>query len=222
MNHKYSLKDYKFNHLEQNLLLHPYKALFWQEKGILFLSDLHIGKATHFRKSGIPVPEDVHRTDFLRLKSLVEIYNPQRLIFLGDVFHSDYNSAWEGFKTLFTQTIKIKPELVVGNHDILDAGHYSFMEVHSQALRIDPFIFSHEPLDDETISNSYNLCGHLHPSVLIRGRARQSVRVECFYFGKKHGILPAFGNFTGTSRMPRKMNEGKIFAVAEEEIIPLC
>jgi DNA ligase-associated metallophosphoesterase len=221
MKHKYNLKDYKFNHLGQNLLLHPYKALFWKEKKILFLSDLHIGKAMHFRKSGIPVPEEVHKADFERLKFLFELYNPSRLIFLGDVFHSIYNAAWEEFRYLFTEIIKVRPELVVGNHDILDPEHYAFMDVHTHTLQIGPFILSHEPLDEDPAFDLYNLCGHLHPSVLISGHSKQSFRVECFYFSEKRGILPAFGNFTGTSKLSGKMNGNKIFAVTDEKIIPL-
>jgi uncharacterized protein len=67
----------------------------------------------------------------------------------------------------------------------------------------------------------YNLCGHLHPSVQIHGKAKQSFRVDCFYFGKNQGILPAFGNFTGRSKMSVNKNEDKIFAIAENEIIAL-
>jgi uncharacterized protein len=221
MKHKYNLKDQKFIHLGQNLFLHPYKSLFWEEQKILFLSDLHIGKAAHFRKSGIPVPEAVHQHDFERLIYLTDFYKPNRLIFLGDLFHSTYNPAWEKFKYLFTRKIAIKPELVSGNHDILASDDYTFMDVYQHSLIIEPFILSHAPLEIYNAFEFYNLCGHLHPSIQIYGKAKQSFRVDCFYFGKNHGILPAFGNFTGRSRMPAKKPEDKIFAIAENEIIPL-
>jgi uncharacterized protein len=221
MQHKYNLKDHKFIHLGQNLFLHPYKSLYWKEQKVLFLSDLHIGKAAHFRKSGIPIPEAVHHTDFSRLTHLIDYYKPDRLVILGDLFHSSYNAAWEKFRHLFTNQIALKPELVSGNHDILDAEHYAFMSIYNDSLIIEPFILSHIPLDQNNIFEFYNLCGHLHPSIVIYGRAKQSFRVDCFYFGKKHGILPAFGNFTGRSKMPSRNSEDKIFAVAENQIVPL-
>lgn len=215
------MKDHKFIHLGQNLFLHPYKSLYWQEQKILFLSDLHIGKATHFRKSGIPVPEAVHQEDFDRLIYLVDFYKPKRLIFLGDLFHSDYNSAWKKFRNLFENQILLRPELVTGNHDILDTAHYTFMDIYPDSLIIEPFILSHVPLEHNMTFELYNLCGHLHPSVLIHSGAKQSFRIDCFYFGKNQGILPAFGNFTGRSKMSVNKDEDKIFAIAENEIIPL-
>ncbi len=221
MNHKYKLKDYKLKHLEQNLLLHPYKTLYWKEQNILLISDLHIGKAAHFRKSGIPVPENVHESDFYRLEHVVKEYRPQRLVFLGDLFHSFHNSAWESFKSFMTQKIGIKPELVIGNHDILDDHQYSFLTVHKSNLIIEPFILSHKPLQEEMISNHYNLCGHIHPGIQVRSRAKQSFRVACFYFGKQHGILPAFGNFTGMSKLPILAKSDQIFAITENQVIPL-
>jgi DNA ligase-associated metallophosphoesterase len=215
------LKDQKFNLLGQNLFLHPYKSLFWEENKILFLSDLHIGKAAHFRKSGIPVPEAVHQHDFDHLIYLIKFYKPDRLIFLGDLFHSSYNPAWDRFRHLFSSQITVKPELVSGNHDILASEDYNFMDVYLDSLIIEPFILSHVPLEENKTFGFYNLCGHLHPSIQIYGRAKQSFRVDCFYFGKNHGILPAFGNFTGRSRIPAKKPEDRIFAIAENEIIPL-
>jgi DNA ligase-associated metallophosphoesterase len=221
MNHKYKLKDYKLKHLGQNLLLHPYKTLFWREQNILFLSDLHIGKAAHFRKSGVPIPEKVHESDFSRLEHVIQAYNPQRLIFLGDLFHSMHNTTWEAFKIFITKKINIKPELVVGNHDILDEHQYSFLTLHTNYVIIKPYLLSHKPLPENMISDFYNLCGHLHPSVKLRGGARQSLSVACFYFGKKHGILPAFGNFTGSSKLPNWEKSDQIFAITENQVIPL-
>ena len=221
MEYKYKFKDYKFKHLGQNLLLHPFKSIFWEDTKILFLSDLHIGKAAHFRKAGIPIPELVHSDDFSKMNYLIKTYQPRRLVFLGDLFHSEYNKAWEEFKKYTIKYIQIKPELVIGNHDILDESHYSFMDIHRNTLIIEPFILTHQPMAEEEISEFYNLCGHLHPSVRIFGAAKQSFRVECFYFGQKQGILPAFGNFTGTSKLLKKAKNDKTFAITENEVIPL-
>ena len=48
---------HSFSFQGQTLILHPAKAIFWKEKSRLLLADVHLGKAGHFRKVGIPVPQ---------------------------------------------------------------------------------------------------------------------------------------------------------------------
>jgi len=195
--------------------------MYWERYKILFLADLHLGKATHFRKSGIPIPEMIHQPDLDRLEFLITLYKPERVIFLGDLFHSSINKAWTTFKDFCDKKIDIIPELVLGNHDILDHSNYDFLKLQVEKLEIYPFILSHKPLEETQLKGYYNLCGHIHPSIRISGAARQSLRVECFYFGKNHGILPAFGSFTGTSKMLNRKKTDRIFAVTNQKIIHL-
>ena len=215
------MKDFKITLLGEILFMHPLKAIFWERPKILLIADLHLGKAAHFRKSGIPIPEQIHQTDLDRISELLSIYEPKRIIFLGDLFHSAYNAAWISFKTFCNECIGFKPDLVLGNHDILEASNYDFLDVHKDKLRIDPFIFSHEPLDIQDMEGYYNFCGHIHPSVRLSGTARQSLRIPCFYFGENHAILPAFGNFTGTAKLRNRYHNGHFYAIANQKIIRL-
>ncbi|MCG8309601.1 MAG: ligase-associated DNA damage response endonuclease PdeM [Cytophagales bacterium] len=215
------MKDFKITYLGENLLLHPFKSLYWERKKILLLADVHLGKAAHFRKSGIPIPEVIHQSDFDRIEGLINIYRPERLIVLGDLFHSSYNNSWQTFKKFCSGKIKLVPELVLGNHDVLEENQYDFLIVHKDKIVLNPFVLSHKPLETDRLNEYYNLCGHIHPSVRITGYARQSIRVECFYFGKNHGILPAFGSFTGTSKMPKRNKTDKIYAITNQKIIHL-
>lgn len=192
------------------------------EQGILLLADIHLGKAAHFRKSGIPIPDSIHTDDFLRLHHLIRHYKPGRLIILGDLFHSSYNATWETVRLFFAENYEHTPELVQGNHDILEAEHYSFLRLHTSPLAIPPFLFSHEPLPSEHGTALYNLCGHVHPGVVLRVQARQTIRAQCFYFGERTGILPAFGKFTGMTGVSfSKEKSGRSFIVAPEAVIPL-
>ena len=50
----------------QHIILTNYRAAFWEEEETLFLSDLHVGKAAHFRKHGIAVPTSVMDSDLAR------------------------------------------------------------------------------------------------------------------------------------------------------------
>jgi len=64
----------------------------------------------------------------------------------------------------------------------------------------------------------YNLAGHVHPAVRLRGFGRQRLRLPCFYFGAQCGILPAFGAFTGLGDL--RICEGdRVYVVTAEEVI---
>lgn len=186
--------------LLQQMCLLPRKAIFWVEKKTLLVADLHLGKASHFRKAGIPVPAQVHGDDLAGLASLVRTHGPERLLILGDLFHSDWNTDWYGFAEWLAQFPGLSVHLVKGNHDRLpdrllaEAG----IHLHPETLIDPPFIFSHIPLATP-ITDLYNLSGHLHPAVRLLGRGGRSLSLPCFYFGKTSGLLPAFGQFTGTA-----------------------
>ncbi len=204
---------------EQTLRLHPFRAALWEERSYLLIADLHLGKAAHFRKNGIPVPMGVTDANWDRLISLLLDFQPDRVLFLGDLFHSSHNAVCEEFGDIVQQFKQISFELVVGNHDILDPGFYEKKEIklHQPDLKLGPFLFSHFPADWQSTEH-YNIAGHLHPSVRLRGNSRQSMRLPCFYFGRTNGILPAFGLFTGTATIhPKKAD--KVFVIVGDKVV---
>src|SRR6187549_1973507 len=79
-------------------ILLPQKAIFWKQEKTLLIGDLHLGKVMHFRKEGIAVPSAAAETNFARLDELLSSNRTERIIFLGDLFHNQYNSEWERFK----------------------------------------------------------------------------------------------------------------------------
>ena len=69
----------------ERLLMSPYKALYWPRKRWLLVSDAHLGKAAHFQKAGLPLP-DVHDDVLLdRLSWLMNEFGAERLVVLGDL-----------------------------------------------------------------------------------------------------------------------------------------
>ncbi|KYG73353.1 MULTISPECIES: ligase-associated DNA damage response endonuclease PdeM [Roseivirga] len=201
--------------LGQTLHLLPEKGIFWEEKNYLILADLHLGKAGHFRKSGIPISDLIHSKDILILDKLIAKFKPQQVIFLGDLFHSDHNQGWEVFKRWIKSKAPLPFKLVLGNHDVLDESSYriSNLEV-MEKLSLHPFDLTHIPEETEL----YNLAGHIHPAVRLTGKGRQSLRLPCFYFGKKNGLLPAFGNFTGTAKINIDKTDA-VFAIADNKVV---
>lgn len=204
---------------QQTLHLHSFHAIFWEEQQILLLADLHLGKAAHFRKGGLPVPATAGDSNWDRLQSLLFDIQPARVLFLGDLFHSDYNPVWEDLGQLIQQFEDISFELIPGNHDILEDPYYQAagLTLHPLILEIPPFYLTHHP-QAEIPKDFYNLCGHIHPSVRLRGAARQSLRLPCFYFGKNQGILPAFGAFTGMANIAVREGD-RVFVIASNEVM---
>lgn len=180
----------------ERLLLHPHRALYWPRLRWLVVSDLHLGKAAHFRKAGVALPEGHDEATLSRLDGLLYEFTPERLLILGDLFHSSHNHNWD----LFTRWAAYKGShlhLVKGNHDILADRRYAEagLQVCHDTLEEGPFVFSHDPAERP---GCYVIGGHIHPGVLLSGQGRQHLRLQCFAFGVNIGLLPAFGTNTGT------------------------
>lgn len=201
--------------LGQRLTLIPEKGIFWEEKKYLILADVHLGKAGHFRKSGIPVSDLIHSKDLLILDKLITKFQPDQVIFLGDLFHSDHNQGWEIFRRWIKSKSPLRFQLVLGNHDVLDTPNYSItnLTVVERFLEA-PFEFTHIP----EATSMYNLAGHIHPAVRMTGKGRQSMQLPCFYFSENHGILPAFGHFTGTAKISIKKTD-EVYAIADQQVV---
>lgn len=204
----------------QNLWLSAQRSLFWEEEKALVASDLHFGKTGHFRKAGIPVPQSVYKEDLQRLVSLLNHFKPQKLIVVGDFFHSDANTELDWFKRWRESFASLQIILVRGNHDILKASWYqdAAIEVVSPTLQVNSFLFSHDQC--EAAEDVYTFCGHIHPGVMVHGLGKQSLRFPCFYFGRTGCILPAFSKFTGAVAMDKSLAKA-VYAVVENELVKI-
>lgn len=203
---------------EETLQLHPYKAIWWPANKALILADLHLGKTTHFRKAGIAVPLAASEDNWNRLDVLFQEFQPEQVFLLGDLFHSDHNGEWELFQTFLQSVPQVRVVLIEGNHDKRTASWHeaAVFEVVPQ-WQEGPFLMTHHPLE-KVPERLYNLCGHIHPAVQLRGQGRQKLHLPCFYFGKEQGILPAFGAFTGTSLVEPQPGD-QVFLIAGGSVV---
>ncbi len=202
------------------LQLLPEKAMYWPRESAILIADLHLGKITHFRKAGIALPPQSEDKNWQTLSRLIRKHKPKKLIILGDLFHSKYNDQWENFIDMTERYDDVDWILVKGNHDILRERHYdrSNLSICDYALKVPPFLLTHEP--DEVFEDLYTLCGHIHPGIRLKGMAKQSLRLPCFFFGQQVGILPAFGVFTGLHVLhPNK--DDRVMVIAEDQIVEI-
>ena len=199
---------------ENDLILHPYGSVYWREQQALLIADLHFGKVDHFRRAGHAVPTAARDANYSRMDQLIHLYEPQHIYFLGDLFHSTRNHDWNRFAEWSLD--QPNQTLIVGNHDrhFVRSLQPSNMKV-VEKLVVNDFLLSHHPMDDARL---FNICGHVHPSVVLRGRAGMKLKVSCFAQYRHQLILPAFGRFTGTHKIDPEACE-HLYALTEEEVI---
>ena len=195
----------------QTLWLSPERCIYWEEQKSLIVSDLHLGKTGHFRKSGIPIPQNLYKEDLQRLMNQIQYFKPSQMIVVGDLFHSIANKELDLFVKWRHDFQSLNIELIKGNHDILKQDWYSSanISVTKDHLSVANFCFVHDINEacepSETID--YYFSGHIHPCISIRGTGRQELKFPCYYFNKTFSVLPAFGKFTGTALIEKKAND---------------
>lgn len=212
-----------FDLLDQDLLLLPQKALYWQQQKALIIADVHFGKVGHFRKAGIAVPLDMEQSDLAMLSDLVREHKPEKLIFLGDFFHSDMNADWDWFIMWRSQFPNLEIILIRGNHDIIDDSHYEQLNIRLyDQLLLGPFLMLHHPLTGIALDMApgYVFCGHIHPGVSLIGKGRQHITLPCFAFGARQAILPSFGKFTGKVAILSSKTD-HIFAIVKDKVLAI-
>ena len=201
----------------QNFTMHPAGSLYWEEEGLLMISDIHLGKVSHFRKYGTAVPRGVISENFILLDESLEFFRPAKLYFLGDLFHSYLNSEWKLFEN-WVGKADTPMTLVAGNHDIICPSRYESLDIGMVSeMVLGNFLLTHHPCER---NGFFNFSGHIHPAVRLRGTGRQSLRLPCFFKRHRQLILPAFGSFTGTHVLDRQ-NGDEVYAIADRQVIKI-
>lgn len=181
------------------------------------ISDVHLGKVSHFRKFGAAVPHGAIQSNFDLMDDALNYFQPETLIFLGDLFHSSLNVEWQLFEK-WTSTVISEIILVAGNHDIISPLEYEDLGIRvTSEVQLNGFLLTHHPEEREGL---FNFCGHVHPAIRLTGIGRQSVRLRCFFKSEHQMLLPAFGEFTGSHILEPKQG-CEVFALLGDTILPV-
>lgn len=200
----------------EHLILRADRALFWPRARALVIADPHFGKADAFRAAGVPVPGGAE-AELPRLAAALADTGAERLVVLGDFWHAREGrtpalaaelAAWRAARP------GLRVELIRGNHDRAGQPPDGWGE-WAAALCDAPFTFAHIPDPSDA---GYVLAGHLHPGVVLTGRGRDRLRLPCFWFGPRVGVLPSFGAFTGTAEVAARPGD-RVFAVAGDAVV---
>ena len=199
------------------LHLLPQRAAYDPALQCLLVADAHLGKAASFRRLGVPVPEATTADALQRIDASITATGARQVVFLGDLWHGPLTKVaatvaavahWRRGHPGLAMT------LVRGNHDARagEAPADLAVEACDAPLRLGPWALVHEP---QAVDGAYTLAGHVHPGVVLGGRAADRLRLPCFRFDEKIGLLPAFGDFTGL-HVPRRQRGERVFAIVGE------
>ena len=212
------ISSFKFYWEDTLLEMLPSRALFIPEKKELLICDIHLGKAEYFQQNGIPLSNNSDENNFVRIKKIVKQYSPEKLIILGDLFHSRYSID----KTLqkkvedLPELLETNIELILGNHDVgCDIKNLKISNIR----KTKNLSFSHEPVNSED-NKTLNICGHYHPKIYLKNNGdRLSFRCFAMDMKKNTLYLPAFGDLTGG--YPCKKSFKKWAILSENEILEI-
>jgi len=170
----------------------PAGVLYWPERGLLAVADLHLEKGSSFAARGQLLPPYDTAATLARLASLIARYEPRIVLALGDSFHDDGGPARlarADRDSLFALQRGREWIWLTGNHD--PAPISSIGGIFYDTLTLSGVTFRHLPTGAEG-----EIAGHLHPVARIAHRGR-AVSRRCFAGDGSRLVMPAFGAFTG-------------------------
>ncbi len=171
----------------------PSGALHWPARGLLCVSDLHLGKSERMARRGGPMlPPYEARETLSRLDTDIRATDADTVICLGDSF--DDLAAMRALEeearaTLTTLMAGRRWIWIEGNHD---AGPVDLGGTHLEAHTDGPLTFRHIA----TAHGQGEVSGHYHPKARLPLRGRSLTR-PCFLVDAARLILPAYGTYTG-------------------------
>ena len=171
-------------------------ALWWEERSILCVSDLHLGKSERTaRRGGAQLPPYETQDTLIRLENDIQHTNAGTVICLGDSFDDTLAAdALNEQERLWVSRLQAGRRWVwiEGNHD---PGPIGLGGSHLSELPLPPLTFRHIAKPGK----SGEISGHYHPKVKVQTRLR-TVSRPAFLFDSDRVILPAYGTYTGGLR----------------------
>lgn len=167
----------------------PSGALYWPDRRLLAVSDLHFGKSARLaRRGGTLLPPYETQATLERLDADLAATGARTVLCLGDSF-DDLAAAGamaEADLLWLMQLMAGRDWIwIAGNHD---PGPLALGGSHRAQMKLGALTFRHIADPGERLEVS----GHYHPKARLAGQAR-----PCFLIDGARLILPAYGTYTG-------------------------
>ncbi len=174
----------------------PSGALWWADRRMLCVSDLHLGKSERLaRRSGLTLPPYDSLNTLDRLSADLDTSGAETVLCLGDSFDDlDASTALAASEKLQIAALQAGREWIwiEGNHD---PGPIELGGTHLAQWAKGPLIFRHIA----EANAKGEISGHFHPKARLSIRGR-SISRPAFLVDQNRLILPAYGTYTGGLR----------------------
>jgi putative SbcD/Mre11-related phosphoesterase len=215
------------------------QCLYLRNEGMVVVADLHIGYESALEADGIHIPRVQTASIRDSLMSIVDRYNPETVMVLGDLKHEFSRNLNQELKDvrhiLELLWSQVKVMLVKGNHDNYLENITSKMNIEVvESYQADglTFVHGHNPCSERPL-----VMAHEHPSVKIVDRVGAYLKLPCFVHLQTERILvlPAFSplasgtDLTGVSPSEclspilreADISKGEVYACSDIGILPL-
>jgi len=197
---------------ENDFIFDCRRAIYWPRRKILIAADLHWGKTQYLRNHGVAITDKVFEGDLLRLSRLMDDYETNTLLILGDLIHHEEALS----KGIIDKVAHFRHHnpceliLVKGNHDRFTTFPESWGIVEESDFYIDQFFFTHEKIR----SDKFQFSGHIHPMLRLRAGLDQ-LRLPTFILEEDFCLLPAFSHLTGGQDLKLKPGQEALVVMDE-------
>ena len=166
--------------------------LYWFDKQIAIISDLHLEKGSSFGPSGQFLPPYDSEETLTKLLNTINNFNITKVILLGDTFHDKNALSRMSNKVLIlfeTFIKKYEVIFVLGNHETkMQLENIKFFNEYV----LDGIHFIHQT----SKKSIYQISGHYHPVATIR-TGSEKITGKCFIHEQYNLIMPSYGVYTG-------------------------
>ena len=169
-------------------------ALYWPAEPALIIADMHLEKGSYYAVRGQMLPPYDTRDTLDRLAHVIDRYQAETVIALGDSFHDALGPSRmhaDDLARLRMMQDHCEWIWITGNHDPEKAKHLG--EHLLREIVVEGIHLRHEPGPTRV---THEIAGHLHPAAKVTLNGL-TLRRPCFVGNGLRLVLPAFGSYAG-------------------------
>ncbi len=167
------------------------RCLILEKERTLVIGDLHLGYEKALEDEGVYIPR--MNTDSIRdsLNRIIGKYEPETIVLLGDIKHDFRRAKYEG-----KEEVRSIIDLILGAADVVlvKGNHDNYLQniVSDYGLQaVDHIDIGGYRLEHGHVDSGVRpvIIGHEHPSVRIAGALSGGMKVQCFLYARKDGVI---------------------------------
>ena len=215
------------------------RCLILDRERTLVIGDLHLGYEKALEDEGVYIPR--MNTESIRdsLNRIISKYEPETIVLLGDIKHDFRRAKFEG-----KEEVRRILDLILGAADVIliKGNHDNYLQniVSDYGLQAVEYVdIGGYRLEHGHVDSGVRpvIIGHEHPSVRIAGALSGGVKVQCFMYARKEGVIviPPFsylssGNdlsgaysecFMSDACRNADVAEAELYGISDMGILPL-